>query len=161
MELEKALKKWLKNCRKLAILGIGNPLRRDDAVGLRIVEELKGKVSENVKLIECRETPELFTGKLKQVKPSHVLMVDAADFEAEAGEARLFSIDEISGLAISTHAMPLYMLAEFIQKSLGAEVKLLGVQPKIVEFDVGLTPEAEIAAKRVAETVAKVLEVIV
>lgn len=151
LTLENALKKWLKNYCKLVILGIGNPLRKDDDLGSEILKTLKGKVPKNVKLIECQTTPENFTGKMKQFKPSHVMMVDAAHFKAEPGEARLLPPEKISGVALSTHAMPLYMLAEIIQKSTDAKVMLLGVQPKNVDFGEELTPEIQKAAGKIAK----------
>ena len=157
MSFEHKLKNWLGDCRKLVVLGIGNPLRGDDALGLDILKILKGKVSTSVGLIECQTTPENFTGKIKRLKPSHVLMIDAACFGANPGRARLVPPEKIAGVAVSTHAMPLHMLAEILEKSVGAKVVLLAVQPKIVDFGEGLTPELEGALKKIGEQLLGVL----
>lgn len=109
--LENMLKKWMKNCSKLVILGIGNTLRKDYALGLEIFKMLRGKVPKSVKLIECRTSPEYFTREIKRFKSSHVLMIDAAHFKAEPGEAAFLPPEKIFGVALSTHAMPLYMPA--------------------------------------------------
>ncbi len=56
--LEKDLKNWLVNAKKIVIVGIGNPIRKDDYVGLKIVENLKGKLPEKVLLLEAETVPE-------------------------------------------------------------------------------------------------------
>ena len=38
------LKTWLHGAEKVVVAGIGNPIRKDDYVGLKIVEDLKGKL---------------------------------------------------------------------------------------------------------------------
>jgi len=65
------------------VLGIGNPLRGDDAVGLRIIQNLMGKVPDDVLLLECEMVPENYLSKIEQFKPTHVLMVDAAQLNEE------------------------------------------------------------------------------
>ncbi len=157
MSFENELKNWLGACPKLVVLGIGNPLRRDDALGLDILKILEGKVPTSVRLIECQTAPENFTGEIKRLKPSHVLIIDSACFGANPGRARLVPPQEIAGVAVSTHAMPLYMLAEILEKSVGAKVVLLGVQPKIVDFGEGLSPALEGALKKIGEQLVGVL----
>lgn len=157
MTLEKRLEEWMRDYGRLVILGIGNPLRKDDAVGVEIVRALKGRVPKKVRLIECQTTPENFAGRIKRLKPSHILMIDAAHFSAKAGEVRLFPPEKISGVALSTHAMPLHMLVEVLQSNLEVKVALLGVEPKSVEFGEGLTPETQKAVARIAETLEKIL----
>ena len=49
--IEKELKNWFVDAKKVVVAGIGNPIRQDDYVGLKIVEDLKGKVPENVCLV--------------------------------------------------------------------------------------------------------------
>lgn len=60
MALASQLTDWLKDYNKLVILGIGNPMRGNNAVGVEIVKLLEGKVLENVKLLECPPVPENF-----------------------------------------------------------------------------------------------------
>lgn len=151
------LKQWLQKCNKLVVLGIGNSLRGDDALGLEILKLLRGKVPRSVKLIESGTMPENFTDEVKLLKPSHVLLIDATSSNAEPGVVRLVRPEDIDGLVVSAHALPLSMFAEVVQKSVEAKVLLLGVQPKIVEFAEGLTPEVEKAVEKVAEKLARLL----
>jgi hydrogenase 3 maturation protease len=157
LALRDQLAAWLKDCSKIAILGIGNPLRGDDAVGMEIVKLLKGKVPMNVELLECETVPENFTRQIREFNPTHVLMIDAAQFEAEPGEARLVPPEKILGMTLSTHAIPLSMLAEVIKDSINAKVMILGVQPQKIEFGEGLTPELQKASKRIAGILAEAL----
>jgi len=140
------------------MLGIGNPLRGDDAVGLKIIQNLLGKVPENVLLLECEMVPENYLGKIEQFKPTHVLMIDAAHLNGEAGASRLISVKEIAGTALSTHALPLSILAGIIKQNIGADVKLLGVQPESIEFKEGLSPKLQEASRKIADLVMKVVK---
>lgn len=142
---------WLRDSKRIVMLGIGNPMRGDDAIGMEVVRLLKGEVSKRVRLLECQTVPENFAGEIKQFNPTHVLMIDAAHFEAEPGEARLIQPEEISGVAVSTHAIPLYILAEILRKSIDAKVLLLGLQPKTTEFGEQITPELQKAAENIAK----------
>ena len=152
MTLMEQIAGWLKNCKILVVLGIGNPMRGDDAVGIEIVRLLKGKVPKNVKLLECQIVPENFIGEIKRFNPSHVLMIDAAHFEANPGEARLIPPERISGITFSTHNIPLYVLAEILRETTGAKVLLLAVQPKTTGFGEEITPEIQNAARNIAKT---------
>jgi len=149
---------WLIDYRRLAVLGIGNPIRGDDAVGMEILKALRRKVPENVRLFECEMVPENFLSEIEMFNPSHVLMIDAAHFEAEAGEARLIPPEKIPGTALSTHAMPLSLFAEILRENLKVKVVLLGVQPEKVEFGEDLTPRLREASKEIAGIVRKALE---
>ena len=58
--VEKELRTWLSCARRVVVAGVGNPIRMDDFVGVKIVRDLQGKVSERVLLIECETVPESF-----------------------------------------------------------------------------------------------------
>ena len=58
--LQNVLERWLTGAERVVVAGIGNPIRTDDFVGVKIVQDLKGKVSKNVCLIECETVPESY-----------------------------------------------------------------------------------------------------
>ena len=157
MSLSSKLEEWLEHCRKLVIIGIGNPLRGDDALGLHILKELEGKVPPSVELIEAETTPENFTHEIEHSRPSHVLFVDAAHFRAEPGKTKLVPPEKIAGIVVSTHAMPLSLMAEVLQKNTNAKVALLGVQPKTIELNENLSPELKREIGKIAEVLASTL----
>lgn len=153
MSIKDDLKSWLGKYRRLIILGVGNLLRGDDSLGLEILKRIKGKLPKNVRIIYGGTVPENFISKIKRLKPSHVLIIDAALFGGEPGEARLIPPEQISGVAISTHAMPLHLLAWLIQKETNAKVVLLGIKPK----NLGLGEEISQEIKESIERCARML----
>jgi hydrogenase 3 maturation protease len=134
---------WLKGAGKVAVMGIGNPFRRDDSVGLRVVKRLSGRVPPNVELYECETVPENFIGQIERLKPTHILMVDAADMRAAPGVIRLVPPGEIGGLGVSTHALPLSVFARFMKQSIDAKVVLMAIQPKNADFGTRMTRELQ------------------
>jgi len=158
LELRNQLYAWLKKCRRLVVLGIGNPLKGDDAVGLSVIQNLSGKVSENVLLLECGVVPENYLSQIEKFKPTHVLMIDAAQINKEAGASRLISVEEIAGVTLSTHTLPLSFVAEIIKQNTGANVILLGIQPESIEFREGLSPKLQKATRKIADLVIEVIK---
>lgn len=152
--IEKALEDWFSGSKKIVVAGIGNPIRSDDYVGLKVVEGLHGKVSENVLLLECETVPEGYLLDIEKFNPTHVLLVDAAYLGLKPGEATLVDADAIAGFsAVSSHVLPLRIFCEYVKQATGARVALLLVEPVSMEFGEGLS--VEIAA--VAERLTKVL----
>lgn len=122
------------------IIGVGNRLRGDDAIGCLTVDALKGRVS--VVIFDAETTPENYIEPTVEARPSRILFVDACDFGGMPGEFRLFGQRELERLArgmVSTHTLPLTMTAELLTQRTGAEVWLLGVQPAQVEFGAGMS----------------------
>ncbi|MBS7657584.1 MAG: hydrogenase maturation peptidase HycI [Candidatus Bathyarchaeia archaeon] len=155
--LEKELKSWISGFKKIVILGIGNPIRRDDYIGVAVAKLLKEKNLPNVLILECETVPESFTNVIKDVKPTHVLMIDAANLNATPGFAKIIDINEIEYFSFSTHDLPLSLLAKFIAYETNAKIALLGIQPKSLDFGEGLTSELVKASEEIAKTIEKVL----
>ncbi|MEM2749283.1 MAG: hydrogenase maturation peptidase HycI [Candidatus Bathyarchaeia archaeon] len=157
MGLKEDLEDWLRGYSRLVILGVGNPLRGDDALGVRIIRELRGKVPRGVRLIEGGIMPENFIGKIRRFRPSHILLIDAARFGGRVGDARLIKPEHISGVAISTHSMPLSILIELICAGTKAKIALLGIEPKNTDFGEEVSLEVREAIKGSAKLIAEVL----
>jgi len=156
--LQKDLKKWFVNHGKVVVAGIGNPIRTDDFVGVKIVQDLQGKVSKNVCLIECETVPESFLQEIADLKPSHVLLIDAAILGLKPGESRLVFPEQVADFpAITTHVLPLRIFCEYIAQATKAKIALLLIQPGNTEFGESLTPEVDAAAKRITGTLLKCL----
>jgi hydrogenase 3 maturation protease len=150
------LSTWLEDFERLVIMGIGNPLRRDDAIGIEIVKLLKSQVPESVKLIECEILPENYLEEIKDFGPTYVLLIDAAYLEAKPGHAQVITLEEISGTAVSTHSMPLSLFIGLL-KNIKVEVMLLGVQPESTEFGEELSPKLQKAALKIATLIAEAI----
>ena len=130
--------------------GIGNAIRRDDYIGVKIVEDLRGKVSNAVHLIECETVPESFVDEIIGIRPTHVLLIDAALLGLKPGTAHLYQAEEVMSVpSISTHTMPLRVFCDYVIELTGASIALVLIEPKDTEFGEGLTPELENAVKRI------------
>jgi hydrogenase 3 maturation protease len=157
-DLAKRLAIWLRGAKKTVIMGIGNPVRRDDFVGIAVVKHLEKTVLPDVCLIETGEIPESYLGVVEKAHPSHILMVDAADMGEQPGKSRLVSPKEIEGLSLSTHNLPLSVVSEYMRKRTRAKIALLAIQPKILDFGEGLGEELSIVARELSEVVADALK---
>lgn len=157
-EIEDRLRGWLSDARRVVVAGIGNSLRRDDFVGVKIVRNLREKVSQRVYLIECETVPESFIGLITKFKPTHILLIDAAIFNQKPGSSRLIDPTEMTAqTAISTHALPLQIFCEYLVKTTDAKIALLVIQPKDTSFGEGLTAELEETAKHLTNLLSKTL----
>ncbi len=157
-KVHEELKKWLSGARKVVVAGIGNPIRTDDYLGVKIVQDLRGKVSDRVYLLEAETVPEAFLQGIIDFEPSHVLLVDAASVGLKPGESQLIQPEQLTLFpAYSTHMLPLRLFCEAVAKTTGAKISLLLIEPKDTDFGEGLTPEIQAAAQRIVTTLLRVL----
>lgn len=124
--------------KRVAILGIGNPLRGDDAFGPHLIDRLQGKI--NAILINAGSVPENYVGKIVALQPEVVIIVDVADFDAEPGDIAILEIDEIQDAGFTTHNASLCLIAKFLQTFMPVDVLLLGVKPASTTFGAPMTP---------------------
>ncbi len=151
-DLGNELRAWLEGTEKVVIAGIGNGIRRDDFAGVKVVQDLAGRVSRNVHLIECETVPESFVDEIIGIAPTHVLLIDAALLGLAPGSAHLYDVEEVvSSTSISTHTMPLRVFCEYVFTLTGAKIALLLIEPKDTDFGEGLSAELQSATRKVAE----------
>ena len=156
--IEKELKTWLVDAEKVVVAGIGNPIRTDDNVGLKIVENLKGKLPASVLLLEAETVPESYLLDIEEFHPSHVLLIDAAFLGLKPGDASLADAEKIAeSSAVTTHLLPLRVFCEYVKQATGAKIALLLIEPESMEFGEGLTAPVQAAAERLTEFLLKVL----
>ena len=157
-DIENNLKNWFSNARRVVIAGVGNPLRRDDFVGVEIVRNLRNEVSQNVYLIQCETVPESFIQPIIDFHPSHILVIDAGLLSLLPGSLKLVEPKEITVTpAVSTHALPLQIFCEYLTKTTNAKLTLLIIQPRETSFGEGLTEELQKTAKYLTNLLPKFL----
>ena len=119
---------------KIAIIGIGNTFRSDDAAGNLVAHALLEcrfiRDLEHVLVMDSGHAPENSTAKLRRFAPALVLLIDAAEMNELPGTIRWIGMEELDGMSASTHSMPLSMLARYLTLELDCEIKLLGIQPQ-------------------------------
>ena len=148
-ELRRIIEGSLAGEGDLMLIGIGNPLRGDDGVGVEIVRILMQSLrNEKVKVLIVEDRVDLIPRMLRDVNPRLILIFDAADFGGRPGEVRIMSPDETSGKTTSTHDMPLNLMLRLAEKDAPAYV--LGIQVETLEFGRGVSPAVKAAADEIA-----------
>jgi len=148
------LKKEIEGFKKLAIVGVGSEIRNDDGVGIHVVNELKARIKNPA--VECLiggTAPENLTGVLKRIKPSHVLLIDAAGTGQQPGTITLIEPSRIKSGGFSTHTLSLKELAAYLEQEIKATVFVLGIEPKDINFGEELSPEVRRGAEEAVELV--------
>jgi hydrogenase 3 maturation protease len=148
---------------RLAVLGLGQELRGDDAAGLEAARGLLSRVPESGEINPGQRLlvaaagpgPENFTGLLRRFRPDLVLLIDAAQMEAVPGEVRWLDPAETSGLSASTHTFPLHVLAEYLAAELGCQTALIGIQPEQNELGAPLSTPVRAAVQEITSHLAK------
>ncbi|MGE5344058.1 MAG: hydrogenase maturation peptidase HycI [Candidatus Omnitrophota bacterium] len=166
MEFYRELKNTLSGTDRLAILGIGSELRGDDAAGIEITRRLAETFNdpEESRLAKLRiyhgcSAPENYTGAIKAFKPTHLILIDAADLGEIPGS--LFFIDPqvIGGVSFSTHMMPLNIFTQYLEDEVQCKVIIIGIQPEKLDFTPGasLTPIVEESVTDVVNTLSRLI----
>jgi hydrogenase 3 maturation protease len=158
-DFQERVKRWLKNSTKVVIAGIGNPIRSDDFVGVKIVQELKNKVHKRVILYECETVPESFLEPIMELNPTHIILIDAAYLGLEPGKIRLVNTEQIINFSpITSHTLPLRIFCEFIKKTTNAKIILLLIEPKKTDFGEELSSEVQESSEKIVNLLSKLLK---
>jgi len=136
------------------VLGVGSDLRGDDAAGMLVSAGLEahfqGRLDPSAFRVFAGETaPENSSGELKRYMPSHILIVDCADFGKDPGETVLASPAEITGIPFTTHRLPLFVLTDYLSAEIPCSIRILGIQPGTMELLHPVTPPVQEAVETV------------
>lgn len=160
-----SLRKRLSNARRVALVGIGSQFRGDDACGLLVADELKKNArtvssSRRLKVFIGATAPENLTGAIRPFKPDHIILVDAADFgtKHKPGFTRLVDPAEAQGTCFCTHQLPLQIMVDYLVRTMGCEVSIIGIQSSSIAFGSPLGRAAEKAAIALAKAILAALK---
>jgi hydrogenase 3 maturation protease len=124
-----ALKKRLEATRRLAVVGIGDELSSSDRLGMTAAWEIDRQKIPGVQVFLAGTVPENITGTLRRYGPDHVLFLDAAEMGKRPGTLAIIAPGQVRARFFSTHALPLPVVMQYIEREIGAPVTLLGIQP--------------------------------
>lgn len=146
----------LKSCSseaRLAIVGVGHPLRGDDYVGSyavkAIMEATDGALRQGAYLFDAEDAVEALVAKLARIGLKHVIFIDACEMGLRPGEVSLLSVTETSYPFFTTHGIPLRVLAEQLLSD--CKVWVVAIQPRQTEFGGSLSPEIRFTATNVSK----------
>lgn len=128
--------------RPLLVLGMGNPLRGDDAIGHLLAQELESKREENFRVHAVGIAIENAMRWIRESSGGTVLLVDAVyDEEVEEGAWALYPPDQLDSVCHTTHSIPLSLLIRYWQNEVpGLQVYFLGISIRNNAEMMPLTP---------------------
>ncbi len=137
---------------RVKILGIGNPILRDDSVGIKIAERLEGEVDADIEILMTSD----FEVIDKILGYDKAIIVDAVKFGGEPGTIYEFSLDDIfSSYAITgTHTLSLGTTLKLgytvFPEEMPKELKIFAIEVEDIEhFGKDCTPKVEEAIPKV------------
>lgn len=150
---------------KTLVLGLGNPLLRDDAVGLLVAERLKPLLADHADI----EVDVDYWGGLRlmerMVGYERAIVIDAILSDAEPGTLRILAPGELSTQrSASAHDVNLPTALE-LGRQAGASlpdndrISLVAIEAvETIEFGEELTPEVAAAIPQAVEAVLRLLD---
>ena len=151
------LESFLQGAERIVIIGMGNELRADDAIGLELVRLLKSSEGTRLTVFEGHMTPEVFIGPACTVQPTHLLIVDAAELHEKPGAWRLLFQEQLQNGLFTTHAIPATEVVTEIQRRCHVEVAFLGIQPKSREVSLERSKECLKVAQEIVEIIKRII----
>ena len=124
----------------------------------RIKELAAGeKLSVKLKIFIGATAPENLTGEIKKFRPTHLIIIDAADLEAKPGTIKVMDAEDIGGTSFCTHSLPTKVMTDYLLESFKFSITVIGIQPR--SLTVGADPSKEVlkAVETLAATIAELL----
>ena len=135
MELKEDLKKIIKG--KTVILGIGNPLRGDDAAGAELADRLKN----NFDCINGEEVPENYTQDIISKKPDTLIIIDVINIMGKPGDIILLKPEQLRDECFNSHHVPIKVLVSYLKNFIKDNIYIIGIQPKLMQYGSEISKE--------------------
>ncbi len=136
-------------------------MKADDGLGAMCAEllfhELFKKPNDNIKIIVGGEVPENYTGKIRALQPTHVIVIDAGFARKKPGTVFLMDEKKIKSESVSTHQTPLSLLVQYLKKTVGTRVIIIGVEPKFLEWGKPISPPVKKAITALSKKLMEIL----
>jgi len=117
---------------RIVFLGIGHREKGDDGIGTRLVESLQKRYENRAvskfTFIPTGEMPENYSGAIRSARPELVIIIDLATGIGPPGTIDWLKTDQIRSEELTTHKLPLTILIDYIERSIGCPVEILGIQ---------------------------------
>jgi len=125
--------------RPLLLLGIGNPLRGDDAIGHLLAKELEGVDGLGFQAHAVGTAIENAMRWIREAAGGTLLLVDAVfDESVEEGSWALYPADRLDSVCHTAHSIPLSLLISYWQKEVpDLQIYFLGIS---IRNNAGMAP---------------------
>lgn len=136
---------------KVVLVGIGNPLRGDDAAGCLLARLLAR--TPGLTVVVSDDVPERDVLAIADARPDVVVLADALDLGLAPGSVALVEPEALAGYTPTTHRVPLALVADILRRASGADVLVLGIQPRQVEPGTAAGGEVRVAVAALADLI--------
>jgi hydrogenase 3 maturation protease len=140
------------------IMGIGNTLKADDAAGPLLCDKLRN-AGLSAELINAETVPENYIQQIIRKAPQNLIIIDAVDFAAAPGTARLFTPEQLSAFTFSTHAPSPRLFLDMIRKEIELDVYFIGIQPAQTRLGQPATDSVSRAIEFLADLLTEVFQI--
>ena len=145
--------------KDVKIIGFGNKYRSDDGIGTRVVEELeKLDYFKDIEIIDGGTSGSDLIFLIKGC--SKIIIIDAIDAGQNVGDVVNIKINDIEEFirrdykSLSLHDLNLVDILKLIKAlKIDADISIIGVKPKKMDFGDRLSPEIE---KKIPEIISLV-----
>ena len=145
---------------RIVVVGVGQELRGDDAVGVYLARAIKSSpnLRSIVKVIDAGPAPENITGLLRRLHPELVMIFDAAQMDEIPGSVCWLDWERVSSPLTTSHTLPLDIFADYLKSELDCEVILIGIQPSNITFASQMTDEMYSAIELILKDLSIVID---
>jgi hydrogenase maturation protease len=133
--------------KKILFVGIGNLLKMDDGAGVYISKRIKN--NGNILKLTVEVSIENYIGKINNLNPDILVLIDCVDMKSEPGTIKLLDISQINDYTFNTHNISLKRLTEFFRM----HVYVLAIQPEKIDFGENISYLVKAVADRIIKQI--------
>jgi len=135
---------------KTCIIGMGNNLKQDDAVGIYVAEGVRKRLTSNdVTVINVEDVLENYVFSIADNECENVLIIDAVHLndEGDTGSIIFGKLNELNEVInnYSTHKLSLFLSGKVLEHY-NKKIWLLGIKVREIDFGIGLTKKVKKSA---------------
>ena len=147
----------LRDKELIAIIGLGNTLRRDDGIGVYVASKLRSSLRNvrGVEVIVAEDRVDYAARELMKLKPNLIIVIDAMEFHGSPGEIKLVKLEDVEESYAYTHRIP--MKTVFKLMGIKAPTYVLGIQVISRDFGEELSEDVKAAGDEIVEFLSKIL----
>lgn len=140
------------------LVGVGNPLRRDDGAGPWIVGAVREALAGSpLCAVDAQDVPENFVPGIARGDFRNVVFIDVVAAEGLPGTVVFGPLGDFGEIeSFTTHKLGLSLSGRYLEAA-GKTTFLLGIVPADLDFGEGLTPEVGRAAASVRDLILRAI----
>jgi hydrogenase maturation protease len=141
--------------RVVHLVGVGNPIKQDDGVGLEVVASLRRELgaspASNLRIHPPSLNPENLMSKIASRK-ERLVVFDAVEANREPGAIVCASLKDSKYGFFATHNLPVRLIPEVAENL--DETYVVGIQPESVDVGEGLSEKVKAASDQLVAMIA-------